>query len=281
MTDFDPIEFGKGMAAMVKEAIAPIRQELEAVKAVKPEKGEPGKDAEVDLDALADLVVSKLLDSDRVATLVDLAATEAVAKHFEANPVQHGKDAELPDIEGMVAKAVAAIPAPKDGKDAEPVSDRAIAEHVAKYLEANPPAAGKDAAGIADTLIDRDGCLVATYTDGRTKNLGPVVGKDGADFTKCEIDYDGERTITVRGDGGEIKKHVPIPMDRGYWRDGTSCEKGDILTHDGNAWIALRETKAKPCHENKEDWRLFARRGRDGQDGKKVFVEREPVKLEG
>ena len=140
-----------------------------------------------------------------------------------------------------------------------------------------PGADGKDGAGVADLLIGRDGNLVATMTDGRTKSLGLVVGKDGAagrdgkdgaDFTHVEIEYDGERTIIVRGKDGEIRKNVPVPLDRGYWREGMESKQADIVTHDGNAWIALRDTKAKPDHSNKEDWRLFARRGRDGRDAK-------------
>ena len=63
-------------------------------------------------------------------------------------------------------------------------------------------------------------------SDGTTRDLGEFVGrdgvpgKDGADFANVEIDYDGERTIIIRGQGGEIRKHLPIPLDRGYWRDG-------------------------------------------------------------
>jgi hypothetical protein len=91
-------------------------------------------------------------------------------------------------------------------------------------------------------------------------------GKDGADFSGFDVDYDGERTLTIRGKGGEIKKHLPIPLDRGYYRDGMKAEKGDILTHNGDAWIALKDTEAKPCRENSEDWRLLARKGRDGRD---------------
>lgn len=59
--------------------------------------------------------------------------------------------------------------------------------------------------------------------------------------------------------------------------------KADIVTHNGNAWIALRDTKGKPTVESKEDWRLFARKGRDGMDGKIVRDTGPipPVKLSG
>ncbi|REM99146.1 hypothetical protein DSI35_22960, partial [Mycobacterium tuberculosis] len=81
--------------------------------------GEDGKDADqVDLESLADLVVDKLLGSPRLITLLDVATTEAVSKHFEANPVQHGRDADPAAIDTAVKAAVAALPVPKDGQDA-------------------------------------------------------------------------------------------------------------------------------------------------------------------
>lgn len=104
-----------------------------------------------------------------------------------------------------------------DGKDADPMTAEQIAEAVADYLAANPPAAGKDGrdgkdgaagvdgkdgadgvdgkdgadgrngadgkdgVGLADAIIDRKGVLVLTMTDGRVKDLDVVVGRDGAD----------------------------------------------------------------------------------------------------
>lgn len=50
---------------------------------------------------------------------------------------------------------------------------------------------------------------------------------------------------------------------RGYWRPGMKATAGDAMTEQGSLWIALRETTAKPCIENANDWCLGARRGRD------------------
>lgn len=187
-------------------------------------------------------IIKEILGGDELATLVNLEVTQAVA---QIEPIQGEKG--------------------EPGKDGEN---------------------GKDGIGLAGALIDRDGNLVVTMTNGEAKSLGPVTGKDGqpgkdgADFSDAAIDWDGERTIVIRGNGAEIRKTVPVPLDRGYYRDGMSAEKGDILTHNGSAWIALRETKSKPCYENKEDWRLFARRGQDGKDGV-MPVSSDPVKLHG
>ena len=258
-------ELAPVVKAHVASAFGPLAARVKALEDRAPEKGErgepgpAGKDAEpVDYEALADAVVAKLLASDRLDTLADLKATEAVAAHFEANPVRHGKD----------------------GKDGErgPQGERG----------AEGPAGrdGRDGLDVKDMLRSHDGHLIAVMSDGTTRDLGEFVGKDGApgkdgaDFSDVEIDYDGERTLTIRGKGGEIVKRLPIPMDRGYFRDGMGAEKGDIVTHDGIAWIALRDTRATPSIANKEDWRIFARKGRDGKDGRNGIDKTAAVKVE-
>lgn len=229
--------------------------------------GEDGKDA--DPIEVAD-VVAELLVAPEIKTLVDLHVAEAVTNHFQENPIQNGKDAE-------------------------PVSDDQISKHVASYLAENPPEPGKDGAdgvGLAGAVINRSGELVVTKTNGESIALGVVIGKDGdpgsngkdgADFTHVEIDYDGERGLIIRGQGGEIVKRLPIPIDRGYWREGMKSEKGDVVTQEGSAWIALKDTSAKPCRENADDWRMMARKGRDGGPGPagKDYKPPEPVKLNG
>lgn len=162
-----------------------------------------------------------------------------------------------------------------------------VGMEVAAYMAENPPPAGKDGAGIADLMIDRDGNLIATFTDGRMKSLGVVVGKDGApgrdgaDFSDVSIDYDGERTITIKGRGGEIVKRVPVPLWRGYWSPGVVAEKGDILTHNGTAYIAVVDNpKCEPgVGKYDHEWKVFARKGRDGRDGRNGIDKTAPVKL--
>lgn len=247
----DPVEFGKAMAAIVKEATAPLIKRIEELEARQPEKGDPGQSI----------------------TVEDVA----------------------PLIAEQVKAAVEAIPKPKDGRDGVGLAGAAIDRDGNLILTLTNGETkelgrvvgkdgenGKDGVGLAGASISRDGELVVTLSSGEQKSLGPVVGrdgKDGADFSGVEIDYDGERTIVIRGRGGVIEKRLPIPLDKGYWREGMYCERGDIVTHDGTAWIALRDTKAKPCLENKEDWRLFARKGRDGKDGRNGIDKTAPAKV--
>lgn len=189
-----------------------------------------------------------------------------------------GQDA--PTVEIDVSDVVKELLATDDVK-------QIVGMEVAAYMAENPPPAGKDGAGIADLLIDRDGNLVATFTDGRMKSLGVVVGKDGApgrdgaDFSEVSIDYDGERTITIKGRGGEIVKRVPVPLWRGYWSPGVVAEKGDIMTHNGTAYIAVVDNpKCEPgVGKYDHEWKVFARKGRDGKDGRNGIDKTAPVKL--
>jgi len=169
-----------------------------------------------------------------------------------------------------------------------------ISLEVASYLGENPPPQGekgetgkdgRDGLDVKDLFRADGGRLVAVMSDGTTKDLGVFVGKDGepgkdgADFSDASIDYDGERTITVKGRGVEIVKRVPIPLDRGYWSPGQSCEKGDVVTHNGVAFIAQKDTTAEPKTENSADWRILARKGRDGKDGRNGIDKTAPVKV--
>jgi hypothetical protein len=100
---------GDLIADLIADAMAPIQKENDELRkkvseieardpqAIKPEP--------VDVGAIEDAVVAKLLASDRLEALADLAATKAVSDHFEANPVQHGRDADPEQIRDAVAKA--------------------------------------------------------------------------------------------------------------------------------------------------------------------------------
>jgi len=283
----DPIDFGKEIGGLIREAIAPVKRELEELRERAPEKGEPGQNAEqVDVDALADLVVAKLLDSPRLLTLVDVATADAVSKHFEANPVQHGRDADPAVIEATVKAAVEALPAPKDGRDADPVTEQQLAAVVAKHLTDNPPQPGADGVGLAGAMIDRAGELVITTTKGEAVRLGKVVGEDGRDglsFETASGEYYAERGFVLTLGAGDRRKEFVLPymVHRGFHRDGMGMKAGQSVTHDGALWIAKRDNASRPCLENADDWILAARKGRDGKDGKSVRVPTEPVQLGG
>lgn len=259
----DPTEFGKAMGGIVREAVAPLLKRIEELEARQLERGEKGEPGEPGQDAdpisLAD-VCAELLATDGLKTLIDL----------------------------HVAEAVAALPVPENGKDGErgPQGERGA--------DGAKGDAGEDGEGLAAFIINRDGELVASTTKGNHVVLGEVVGKDGAPgrdgadglgFDDIDVEYDGERTFTIKWQRGEVVKSktfdVPTIIDRGYWREGMASKAGDVVTQDGSAWVAKQDNTSKPCLENKDDWRLFARKGRDGAQGPagKAYVAPAPVRL--
>lgn len=186
-----------------------------------------------------------------------------------------------------------------DGRDAEPVSDEQIAAAVERYLIANPPAAGKDGAdgkdgekgetgndgkdgadgiGLAGAMIDRDGELNVTLTNGEVRKLGPVVGRDGkngdrgeAGFSLTDFNTDWrpeDKVLILSWDAGEDRySHelfVPYVRDMGVWAEGKSYLKGDGVTWGGSFWIAQDDTAEKP--DGSKAWRLAVKKGRDGKD---------------
>lgn len=145
-----------------------------------------------------------------------------------------------------------------------------------------PGPAGKDGTGLAGALIDRDGQLVVTLTDGSTKALGPVLGpagkdgrdgKDGADglgFEDMEVIYNNSRTFTLKFHRHDLVKEfnfdVPVMLYAGVFKDGSQYSVGDAVTWAGSLWHCNEATKEKPGETSKH-WTLIAKRGRDGKDG--------------
>ncbi|MFA7105599.1 MAG: hypothetical protein WC165_10770 [Dysgonamonadaceae bacterium] len=225
------------------------------------------------------VVVGKSISRDDMQAMVREAVAELPA----------------PDVKGLVAEhvaeAVAALPKPKSitVEDVRPVIEEAVAKAVAALPRP------KDGRGLASMLIDRDGELVATMTDGRTEKLGRVVGRDGRDADMAALErriaeavaalpkpkdgQDGvgfddlDLEITDAGAyfrfvKGERVKRIPVPMviDRGVYKDGITYHKGASVTWGGCIWIAQRETSDKPG--TSDAWRLSVKKGRDGKDAK-------------
>lgn len=128
----------------------------------------------------------------------------------------------------------------------------------------------------AGAVIDRGGNLVLTMSDGSTKDLGLVVGKDGEpgrngfdlkDFDATVMD-DG-RTVLLSFTGQDFDYKVelgfPVMLYRGVWKDG-EYEHGDTVTRGGSLWHCdAQKTASKPGEG--DDWTLCAKKGRDGRDG--------------
>lgn len=146
----------------------------------------------------------------------------------------------------------------------------ALEKRVAELLDRPEPISVKSA------LIDRENKLVLTFSNGETKELGNVVGDDGkpgADglgFDDLSVEYDGEKTVTLKFVRGEQSKEfplvLPVVIDRGVFSEGKTYEPGDGVTWGGSFWIAQESTTEKP--DSTKGWRLAVKKGRDGKDGK-------------
>lgn len=221
--------------------------------------GEPGKDADPDqIAALVRSTVEEVLSTwDRPKDGADgLDGTSVVAEDVmpqlsaEAERVaieaaerilaswekpKDGRDGQgvtvedvTPLIEERIRIAVDAIPAPQDGKDAE-ITPEMMLSAVAEYLEANPPAPGRDG---------QDG----------------APGKDGEPGMKGADGKDGEP-----GPEGPTGK---LPVVRS-WEDRVYYE-GEVCEFEGGAYQAQRDTGKAPPHS---DWTCIVRAGRDGETG--------------
>lgn len=140
---------------------------------------------------------------------------------------------------------------------------------------------GRDGVGLGGALIDRTGNLVVTLTDGTTRELGIVIGKDGEagrdgrdGFSLESFDatlMDDGRTVLLSFEQGDqsfkVELGIPAMIYRGVFKDGHRYEKGDTVTWGGSLWHCdAAETSDKPDGTEKH-WTLAAKRGRDGKDG--------------
>ncbi len=292
-----------------------------AIKAAQlvpaPKDGRDGKDADsalieslrAEVLSLKSTLVSlpRIVDVEaKVATAVDLAVKSLPAPK-DGERGQDGKDGRDVDaallqtiVAASVERVLAEWPKPQDGKSLTP-------QDVAPLIKAEVAAAtadirsGSDGVGITTALIDQDGCLQLTKSDGSTQPCGRVVGapgrdadmallqkqiadeialipkpKDGKDgergadglgFDDLDGVLDAEKGFLLRFSRGEHVKEFGIPtlIDRGVYRPGTLYLKGSTVTAQGSLWIAQADTREKPG-DGATSWRLAVKKGRDGRD---------------
>lgn len=312
----------------------PVDLEVVAAKAAalvpRPEPGRDGRDADpVDLDAVAAkaaaMIPAPVNGKDGADAVVDVAAIAAEAARLVPRP----------DVASLVENAVKAIPMPKDGENGRDGRDvdaalletivSATVERVlatwekpkdgasltpadlAPLIKAEVAAAtaslrsGADGVGITGALIDQDGCLQLTKSDGTTQVCGRVVGapgrdadmeslrkhitdeialiptprdgKDGAPgadglgFDDMDAVIDDEKGLVFRWSRGDRVKEqaVPVVLDHGVYKPGVLYRKGAAVTAQGSLWIAQADTRERPG-DGSTSWRLAVKKGRDGKD---------------
>jgi hypothetical protein len=238
-------------------------------------------------------------------TLGDLAVTSKDPALGEFHSAENQPAVDLEFLRQYVAEALEAhaqtypVRDGKHGKDSADGHDSAdgksvsldelrdcVADLVAEAI-GNLPVQPHCTGGI----IDRDGALSLTFSDGDVKNVGKVVGADGkdcdmemvrrqvAEFLATiekpkdgidglgieQIEYDGERTFRLANAKVDRSFVIPFPLYQGLWKQG-NYSRGDEVTSDGSQFIAMRDTDKEPGTLD-SGWRLACKRGGTGGRG--------------
>jgi hypothetical protein len=304
----DAKAFGQELAQIVKGQLAPLLSRMDALEKRFNELPAPREGKDADLGEVRQIIAEEVtglkaaIEAIKLPTLPDIPAivTKEVQKAVAAIPApQDGKSVTAEDVAPLIAfeieKCISKLPKPndgepgKDGKSIDPAEvQRMVSETVEKAASAIPVPKdgadgkdGKDGVGLAGAIIDRAGELVLTLTNGETKSLGPVVGKDGAPGEKGLDGKDGrdgfgfeDLDLAETNEGIALRfmrsDHVkefrlPVVLDRGVYKEGQTYRPGDGVTWGGSFWICQHETTDKP--DSGKGFRLAVKKGRDGRDG--------------
>jgi integrin beta 3 len=290
------------MDAIVTRVLALVPQPERGEKGERGEPGLHGKDGDTGLqgDPGKDATPP---DVDAIVTRV-LALVPPPVKGEKGEPGQDGRAGKDVDmkllhefIRGLVTKSFDALPRVTDGRNGEngtsvTVEDVAplIVREIEQRISAIPVA--KDGLGFTGAVVNQEGHLVLTLSNGEQQNVGPVVGKsgspgrdgkdaigtpgidgvDGLGFDDIQVAHDGERSFEIKFVRGDRVKScgtftIPAQIDRGVYQAGKTYERGDGATWDGHFWIAQTKTH-EPPGEGSSAWRLAVRRGKQGREGK-------------
>ena len=266
----DPVEFGKAMGALVKEATAPLlarigqlEKQVAELRVAEPEK--------VDLEALA----------KSAAALIDKP--------------QDGKSVYVEDVmpfvEELVAKAVAELPKPENGKDVDMAAVKSHLAELVKGIEPATPLPAPSVDEVAATFERRFSDLTLswerqardTFEKAADRMPKPKDGRDAVELENFDLTLaeDG-RTITVKMQAGEtvIEKSVKIAavIDKGTYKHEGKYEKGDGTSYGGSFWIAKCDNPQGVPGSGETDWRCAVKAGRPGRDLRDNASKVDPTK---
>jgi len=188
--------------------------------------------------ALAEL--KQLPSASHVQALIDLALGRV-----QMIPGPPGESITLEDVQPFLETAVARME-----RDAERrITDRCDSAIGAAITALRQPEDGKDG---------------ANGINGENGENG-LPGNSVEDFA---ISINGrELTLSVKIGGEVFEKTARVNTIeyKGIYRN-VMYESGDVVTHSGSAFIAVRPVSASEKPEASEGWKLFVKRGRDGKD---------------
>lgn len=268
-------------------------------KAIKPLVDQVKSQAHEITSLKSDIATIKAIPAPKDGKDVDMASVKAmiIEAVSEIPKPKDGKDVDMAAVKAMIEEAVSAIPKPKDGKDADMDAVKNYIQEAVKSIPVINGKDGKDGIGLAGAMIDREGELKITLSNGEVKGLGVVVGKngengkagsDGISFDDFGMEYISEtHEIEIRATAAGKSKTFRYPAGGirpgGYWRSGAKADKGSAWHDAGNLYIALKDTSSRPSLNSmgeNPDWMLAARRGKDGETiVKHEASDFQPIKL--
>lgn len=239
----DPVEFGKAMGALVKEATAPLllridqlEKQLGAIKmpsaadaaalidleplvksaAALVPKAENGTSVTAeDVKPMIDELVSKAVAALPAPEKIDLDALAKSAAAFVPK-AEDGMSVTADDVQPMIAdlvsKAVAALPAPENGKDADM---EVLKSHVGELVKGIQPAAplpvpsveeisGTFERRFSDLTLSWERQARDTFEKAADRMPKPKDGRDALNLEDFDmILADDGRTVTVKMQAGE------------------------------------------------------------------------------
>lgn len=258
----DPVEFGKAMGALVKEATAPLLQRIDQLE--------------------TKLAAFNVPTAEDVASLVDLAALSKAAAALvpkAENGTSVTADDVRPLLDELVLKAVAALPAPEKGKDADM---EVLKSHIGELVKTIQPAAPlpvpsvEEIAGtferrFSDLTLSWERQARDTFEKAADRMPKPKDGRDALNLEDFDLSLaeDG-RTVTVKMQAGEtvVQKSVKIAaiLDNGIYKHDGTYEKGDGVSYGGSFWIAKCDAPKGVPGSGETDWRCAVKAGRPGKD---------------
>lgn len=261
----DPIEFGKAMGAIVREATAPLQARIEQIEKALSERPAIEEIAEQATDGMEAMI------------------REHVARAVAEIPApKDGDSVTAEDVRPLVAElvdaAIKTLPPAPAGKDADMAALQAELERLVKAIPPPPALSADEVAALferrfSDLTLSWERQARDTFERAAERMPIPKDGKDGRDALPLEsfdlaLDEDG-RTVTVKMQAGDtvVEKSVKIPavIDRGVYSKEAPYDKGDGVTYGGCFWIAQKDAPEGVPGASK-DFRLAVKKGRDGKD---------------
>jgi hypothetical protein len=231
----------------------------------KGDPGEPGAAGAAGADGKsvdAEQVVASIVE--KIGPTIEEMIAKCVATIPPAKDGAPGKDADMAAVAALVDGAVAAkwatIVMPKDGADGRDAFEIDILPGIKEGKRYERGTWARHGGGLVRAFRDTD----VLITDDALDECGWEWILQGIGAITASLEDDGRTLAIDFGNGQKSVVVLPVPIDRGVFKEGEDYARSDGVTHNGCFWIARQATKDRPG--TSQAWRLAVKAGRDGKD---------------